>query len=72
MLKKLKKHKFIAVIVLIVFIYLAAQFVYINIIVPWPYRQELKTCINKAKQFPTKSQVEEARYKCFRTYPHFN
>lgn len=50
---------------------LAAKFVYHNVIVPGPYRHQLDNCLNQADSQPNPDTIDFARYKCFRTYPHF-
>src|SRR5688572_1572550 len=48
---------------------LAGWFVYQNVVLPWPYRDELKVCLDEAKQQPSEQQIEAERDHCFRTYP---
>ena len=51
--------------------FFAGSFVYNNIIVPWPYRHELRSCLDTAKEKQTKNEVEYARNICFRAYSPF-
>jgi hypothetical protein len=50
----------------------AGQFVYHNIIVPWPHRDELQACLESARALAHQTDIAEAENTCFRTYPHFN
>jgi len=52
-------------------IFFGGRFIYRNVIVPWPYRHELRACLDKAKQTETKDLEKYERNICFRTYPHF-
>lgn len=54
------------------FIILVIQFIYNNIIIPEPYRAELKICLEQARQHQDQEKVDEEENKCFRRYPHFN
>lgn len=56
----------------VIFLMLAGRFIYYNIIMPWPYRHELKACLSKANEKNIKQEIKAARNICFRTYPHFN
>ena len=47
------------------------RFIYYNVVVPWPYREELRACLDEAKTLEVELAVDEARNVCFRTYPHF-
>lgn len=69
---KIKKHKLIIIIALIIFGFLFSRFYYYNFIVPAPYKPFLDACLAEAKQLEIKRSVDEARNICFRTYPHFN
>ena len=59
-------------IILGVFLVLVANFFYWNVVVPFPYRHELKTCLESARALSVEADVESAENRCFRTYPHFN
>ncbi|HJO90025.1 MAG: hypothetical protein QGH85_00870 [Candidatus Pacebacteria bacterium] len=65
--KKLTK-----ITIILVFIAFAGQFVYINIILPSPFRNELKTCINNSQKLNDSMAVKIAEELCFDVYPHFN
>ncbi|HEX9608642.1 MAG TPA: hypothetical protein VGA06_00300 [Candidatus Paceibacterota bacterium] len=47
------------------------RFIYQNIIVPWPYRDELNACLKDARALDSKTLSEAAENSCFQTYPHF-
>jgi len=51
---------------------LSGMFVYNNIIVPWPYREELKSCLVQARSLEGEEERRSEEFICFRTYPHFN
>lgn len=68
----IKKHKILFAILVVISLFLLANFIYINIVVPWPYREALEACLSNSKNFSTEEQIKEARNICFRTYPHFN
>ena len=71
--ENMTKKKKIAIGVTIIFlIALFARFVYYNIIVPWPYREGLDACLEKAESKETDAEIFAARNICFRKYPHFN
>ena len=70
--KFLKKHKVIVAIVLVIVLILAARFTYNNVLVPWPYREELKACLGEARSMEDIRTIEMAEDECFRTYPHIN
>ena len=55
-----------------VFFMMFGVFVYGNIIIPWPYRHELKACLETARALPTQEEIDFEENKCFRTIPHFN
>ena len=65
--KKLTK-----ITIILVFIAFAGQFVYINIILPSPFRNELKTCINNSQKLNDSMAVKIAEELCFDVYAHFN
>lgn len=67
-----KRKKIVLGLLAVAVLALASQFVYYNVIVPWPYRHELQACLEEANNQQNEQAVEEARDKCFRTYPHFN
>ena len=52
-------------------ILVCAKFFYHNVMVPWPYRHELKNCLREAENKSTVEEMDFSRYQCFRTYPHF-
>lgn len=56
----------------LVFAAIAGNFFYNNVIVPWPYREELHNCLSQARSLEDKEERDEAENTCFRTYPHFN
>jgi len=56
----------------VLFLLLLGQFIYYNVIIPWPYRYELKSCLNEARSLEAQSEIKSAENICFRTYPHFN
>jgi len=64
-----KKAIFLSLSVL--FFLLLGQFIYYNVVVPWPYRHELKACLEKARFMENQLKIEKAENICFRTYPHF-
>ena len=64
--------KILVILLLGVTLMLIGRFIYYNIIIPEPYREELKTCLVKARTLETKEKTEAAENICFRTYPHFN
>ncbi|MCH8050359.1 hypothetical protein IIB51_03100 [Patescibacteria group bacterium] len=57
---------------IVVFLMLFGRFVYYNIVVPWPYREQLRLCLEDARSLEIEAEVKEAENICFRTYPHFN
>lgn len=50
----------------------AVLLVYQQIIVPWPYQEQLKACLREARALENESARETAENICFRTHPHFN
>lgn len=66
-----KGKRIAAFFIFTVFLGLFGRFVYYNIIVPWPYRHELKACIEKADSLEGEER-DIAQNICFRTHPHFN
>jgi len=54
-----------------VFLFQVGIFFYFNVIVPYPYRHELKACLVEARSLNTEGEIETAENICFRTYPHF-
>ena len=48
------------------------RFTYVNIIVPLPYRDDLRACLKEARALDSKESSEEAENTCLRMYPHFN
>lgn len=65
----IKLAKITAVLVLVTFV---GQFVYINIILPSPFRNELETCIKNSQHLDDPLMVEIAEGLCLDVYPHFN
>jgi len=66
-------HKDILIILLAIpFAFLVGMFIYNNIIVPWPYRHDLKACLEAAQTIENETFSAYERNICFRTYPHFN
>ncbi|MBT3282695.1 hypothetical protein HON59_02730 [bacterium] len=65
----IKLAKIAAVLILVT---LVGQFVYINIILPSPFRNELKTCIENSQHLADPLAVEIAEGLCLDVYPHFN
>lgn len=59
-------------VVVLLALYFAGRFVYFNVIVAWPYREELKECLSEARSLDNKQETEAAENRCFNTYPHFN
>jgi len=55
-----------------VFLALAINFIYINIIIPAPFRAELAACLDEARALTSETEIDSAENICFRTYPHFN
>ena len=53
-------------------LFFAGRFFYFNIIVPWPYREELKACLSEARALESEEAVNAAENRCFDMYPHFN
>ena len=47
-------------------------FVYNNIIVLAPFREELKLCLVQARSLEDEEERRSEEFICFRTYPHFN
>jgi len=50
---------------------LFGRFIYYNIVVPAPFREELKACLLDARSLEIEKEVKAAENTCFRTYPHF-
>jgi len=65
----IKLAKIAAVLILVT---LVGQFVYINIILPSPFRNELKICIENSQRLADPLAVEIAEGLCLDVYPHFN
>ena len=56
---------------IIVFLILSGRFVYYNVVVPTPFREELKACLLEAHSQEIEIEAKAAENTCFRTYPHF-
>ena len=63
--------KIIAGIVIPLLLFLLGKFIYYNIIIPKPYRDELRSCLHEARALGNEEK-KKAENTCFRTYPHFN
>ena len=50
----------------------AVIFIINNVIIPWPYREELQACLKDARALVLQEEIEKAEDVCFQTYPHFN
>lgn len=59
-------------IAVVLFLFLLGKFIYYNIIIPEPYREELRVCLLEARTLENVEKIEKAESACFRTYPHFN
>ncbi len=71
-IKTIKKIIVALIVLIVIFgVSLIAKFFYYNLVVPWPYRHELKNCLQQADNQPTTEAIDLARYRCFRTFPHF-
>jgi len=68
----MNQKKFIIIAGVALFLIFGGVFTYNNIIVPWPYREELKACLADAANEPSEELTDAKRNQCFRTYPHFN
>lgn len=68
----MNQKKFIIAAGIVLFLTFGGVFVYNNIIVPWPYRDELKACLADSENDLSEELTDAARNQCFRTYPHFN
>lgn len=64
------KKKFIMGALITLFLILFGRFIYYNIIIPWPFRHELRACL-QAADILSVTERDAARNTCFRTYPHF-
>lgn len=58
--------------IVLIFIAFASQFIYVNIILPSPFRNELETCINNSQKLSDSMAVKIAEELCLDVYPHFN
>lgn len=63
--------KYIIVAVLFLIAFGVGRFVYYNVIVPWPYPDDLKSCLEDARSLDTQDEMNEAEANCFSTYPQF-
>jgi hypothetical protein len=64
--------KLVKITAVLVFIAFVSQFVYINIILPSPFRHELEVCIENSQRLTDPLAVEIAEGLCLDVYPHFN
>jgi len=69
---KVKNKQYIFGIVAIALLFFVGRFVYNNIIAPWPYREELQSCLESARAQENEDIRKSEENICFRTYPHFN
>ena len=65
--KKLAK-----ITIVLIFIAFAGRFVYINIILPIPFQNELETCLENSKRIDDPAAMKIAESLCLGVYPHFN
>mgnify|MGYP000020552073 CR=1 FL=1 len=64
-----KLTKITIILGLILFI---GRFVYINVILPVPFKHELETCLANSQKLNDPLEVEIAEELCLSVYPHFN
>ena len=69
-MKSVKKLAKITIV--LIFIAFASQFVYVNIILPSPFRNELETCLSNSQKLDDSMAVKIAEQLCLDVYPHFN
>jgi len=62
----------IKIAVVLAFIAFAGRFVYANIIMPSPFKNELKVCLENSRKLNDPLAVEIAENLCLDVYPHFN
>ena len=53
-------------------LFVIGNFVYNNVIVPWPHKEALQTCLSYARALEGEMEIQTAEDACFDTYPHFN
>ncbi|MFQ5662012.1 MAG: hypothetical protein ACE5F2_02045 [Candidatus Paceibacteria bacterium] len=58
--------------IVLIFIAFAGRFIYANIILPSPFRNELETCLNNSQKLNDSMAVKIAEQLCYDVYPHFN
>lgn len=69
-MKRVKRLiKITAILIIVAF---AGRFVYINMVLPSPFQNELEICLENSKKLMDPLEVEIARELCLDVYPHFN
>jgi hypothetical protein len=58
--------------IVLIFIAFAGRFIYVNIILPSPFRNELEICLNNSQKLEDSMTVKIAEDLCYAVYPHFN
>ncbi len=67
-----KVKRLIKIAIILTFIAFAGRFVYANIILPSPFRNELETCFKNSEKLKDPMEVSIAKSLCLDVYPHFN
>ena len=67
-----KEKKLYLAVGIVLLTVLGSVFVYNNIILPAPFKEELKACLSEARSLENEKERDSAENICFRTYPHFN
>ena len=68
-MSRVNNYKTLSIIMAIYICVIAAYIIYQNIIVPWPYAEELKECLEVARNYETPVQAEREENICFKIYP---
>ena len=69
---QITKKGFVILILVAIISVALGRFTYFNFIEPYPYRHELKSCLEQARVLDTEAEMKAAEDQCFRIYPHFN
>ncbi len=64
--------KLIKIAIILILVAFTGQFVYVNIVLPMPFRHELETCLENSQRLTDPLALEIAEELCYDVYPHFN
>jgi hypothetical protein len=67
-----KVERLIKITVVLIFVAFMFRLVYVKIIIPSPFRNELETCIENSKKLDDPLEIEIAEELCSSVYSGFN